>query len=59
MSMHCEVREPHDPKCECDYCVADRRYETAHGLAREAYDLGIENNRLLSMILDELRARKR
>lgn len=61
--MYRETREPHDPACECDHCIADRRYEAnteryqeAVSLQREAIALGRVNNGLLSELLDELRA---
>lgn len=61
--MYCETREPHSATCECDRCISDRRYEAtieryqaAVSLQHEAMALGVENNRLLSAMLEELRA---
>lgn len=58
-----EIREPHAETCECEHCVGDRRYgevtrrhEDARDIATQGLELGRENNRLLSAILDELRA---
>lgn len=62
-TLYSETREPHAAICECDHCVADRRAEEVkrwredgHLLQLQGVELGIENNRLLSAILDELRA---
>lgn len=61
--MYSETRQPHASTCECDHCIADSRYEEqkrwrdeAHQLHQQAIEMGRENNRLLSSILDELRA---
>lgn len=62
-ALYSEAREPHAAMCECDHCIADRRYgdverwrERGDRLQAQAVDLGLENNRLLAAILDELRA---
>lgn len=55
MSLYRETRESHGSDCECDHCIADRRYEEAMRRHDAALALGLENNRLLAAILEELR----
>lgn len=50
-----ETRESHSIVCECDHCIADRRYEENVKRYEATAAMAVENNRLLSSILDELR----
>lgn len=55
-NMYKETREPHSTDCECDHCIYDRRQTRALDLHEQMLEIGREQNRILSRIVDELRA---